>query len=369
MWSHQTIKRLVLDLASKVAGTPFYGSATLYHTVNADWKNDVGLDSIELMQLSAYVNSFFNLLEMKNPPYLLASRKVDEWVDQIYQAKQEVNDSITFLTSGTTGTEKAVRHRVSFLNREILFLASLFQNTTQVIPYVPSYTIYGFLLTIGLPEKSAVPVLYPSEIDWTQLPATSLIVANPFHWQLILKAYPSQLHCCGVSSAAPLYSHLYQAIIDRNVSLTELYGSTETSGVAFRRHWQEPFTLFPYLKFPANQGDGAIEDRDTFLNYSLMDNIDLVGENTFNISGRKDKRIKIAGKLADLDYIQSVIEKIPNVQKCTVIAKAAENEVIIQAHLCLQADNANRRTAVRKRIRSLLKPHETPKIIDFWSSE
>lgn len=359
----------MLDLASKVSGNPFYGSAALYHIVNADWKNDVGLDSIELMQLSAYVNSFFNLLEMKNPPYLLASRKVDEWVDQIYQAKQEVNDIITFFTSATTGTEKTVRHRVSFLNREILFLASLFQNTTQVISYVPSYTIYGFLLTIGLPEKSAVPVLYPSEIDWTQLPATSLIVANPFHWQLILKAYPSQLHCGGVSSAAPLYSNLFKDIIDRNVTLTELYGSTETAGVAFRRHWQEPFTLFPYLKFAANQDDGEIEDRDTCTNYPLMDDIEMLGDGTFTISGRKDKRVKVAGKLADLDYVQSVIEKIPNIHKCTVIAKSVENEVIIQAHLCLQIDNTNRRTVVKQQIRSLLNSHETPKIIDFWRNE
>ncbi|TKC63563.1 hypothetical protein FBD94_04170 [Pedobacter hiemivivus] len=367
IWETQHIKRILLDLALKVTDTPFYGVNTPYDTTGLDWKNDVGLDSIQLMHLSVAAGSFFSLFEMDQPPYLLSYSSVDEWVSEILSAKKEVNNSISFTSSGTTGNTKVVKHTMQFLDREINFLSTLFNDATQIIPYIPSYTIYGFLFTVGLQQKLKIPVLYPSEINLQNLPSKALIVATPFHWQVILVPSPSVLNCYGVSSGAPLFDSLFKDIINKNVILTELYGSTETAGVAFRKSFLQGFTLFPYWKFTTTPNNSEIEDQDTQLTYMLMDHIGINGANTLNILGRKDKKIKIAGKLADLDYIQNIIEQFPAVQNCNLSAKRIENKVTIHAYLGLHVDNKANREAVMKQIRSSLKPHEIPKRVTFGS--
>ena len=106
MWTRQNIQKIILDFSLKASNNPFNGVASLYKKDNADWKDDIGLDSIELMQLSAYVNSFFNLFEMKDPPYLLSSAKLDDWVELVFDAKQKSNEYLNFTTSGTSGQSK-----------------------------------------------------------------------------------------------------------------------------------------------------------------------------------------------------------------------------------------------------------------------
>ena len=73
------------------------------------------------MMLAAHVNSFFNIFETANPPYLLSSTKVEEWIDLIFEAKKLSNEYISFSSSGTSGQTKTTRHPVSYLQREIDF--------------------------------------------------------------------------------------------------------------------------------------------------------------------------------------------------------------------------------------------------------
>jgi hypothetical protein len=118
---------------------------------------------------------------------------------------------------------------VAFLQREIAFLARFFGYASYVVPYVLSYTIYGFLLTVGRTKGLQMPLWYPSEIDWTQLSSSVLIVATPFNRQLLIDSqHEMPIKCLGVSAAAPLYQGLYQSINAKEIKLTELYGATET---------------------------------------------------------------------------------------------------------------------------------------------
>lgn len=366
MWTRQNIQKIILDFSLKASNNPFNGVASLNKTDNADWKDDMGLDSIELMQLATYINLFFNLFEMKDPPYLLSSNKLDDWVELVFDAKQKSNEYLNFTTSGTSGQSKTIKHSINYLEREVSFLASLFSESTHIIPYVPSYTIYGFLFTICLPEKLGIPLRYPSETNWQEVSANSLIVATPFHWQLLLPVLPEKiLHCLGVSAASPLYDGLYQSITSKNITLTEIYGSTETSGVAYRKSWKDSFSLFPYWEFINGNYSIAIKDRDSHTIYSLMDDITQTGYNQFSIVGRKDKEIKIAGILVNLDYVNTMIRQLPNIQQCSVSAKAIDNDVILQASISLYRDGENERADIKQQIRETFPSHERPRIIHF----
>jgi long-chain acyl-CoA synthetase len=366
MWNRYYIKRIILDFSLKVTKQPFHGSIAVYQKEGADWKDDIGLDSIEIMQLAAHVNSFFALFEMNDPPYLLSFTKVDDWVEQVYDAKQKVDDCLSFYSSGTSGQAKVTRHRTNFLQREVEWLASHFKNITQIIPYVPSYTIYGFLFTVCLPHQLNIPLLYPSETDWQTISPNTLIVATPFHWQLLSESLPNKTpFCYGVSAAAPLYNGLFENLIQKNIKLTEIYGATETGGVGYRENPQQPFSLFPYWELIEENEGPILNDKEDRQLYQLMDNIRLINNRQFTLSGRKDKQVNIAGILVNPEEVRSVILQITGIQECRISAKAMDGEIVLQASIILDIDSEAERTRIKNQIRELLAAHERPGIVYF----
>jgi len=366
MLNHESIKRLLIDLALRATDKPFMGVANNYATKNLSWKDDIGLDSIEMLHFSSLTNAFFNLFELDQPPYLLQYPKVDEWVELIFEAHKNDIKSLNFFTSGTTGQVKTINHSKTFLAREIDFLASLFSDAKQIIPYVTSCNIYGFLLTIGLPERLKIPVVYPSQINITKLAPKSLIVATPFHWPLLLQNTPSNfMETLAVSSSSKLFDGLYQEVESKGIKLTELYGSTETTGIAYRKTAQDAFTLFPYWDFQQDENMLMAKDKESQKLIPLMDDIVQLSSNTFNLLARKDKKINVAGNLTDLEFIKKLIKEIPNVTDCELSAKAVNNELMIQAQIALNNNDEAARIEIKKLLKLALKPHEMPRSVMF----
>lgn len=367
MWSDAAIRRILLDLSLNASRRPFQGIGSLYGSDKIDWKSDIGLDSLELMELAALANSFFHLFDLDSSPYLLASTRVADWVGGVSEARRRLDERVSFHTSGTTGQTRLITHPVAYLRREIDFLAELFADCTHVIPYVSSCSIYGFLTTVGVPHVLNIPVLYPSEVNWTALPPRSLVVATPRHWQWLLGSLPGRsLSGYGVSSTSPLHEGLFEQIADRGFALTELYGSTETGGVAFRQQARAPFTLFPYWQFVEIHPAVRLADKENQQPCVLMDSITRHGGDTFYLNGRKDKKVNVAGVLTDLGHIQETIGSIPEVHTCAISAKAFYQGVEIQAHLTVTEDSEENRLVLENKIRSLLKAHEVPRAF-FYS--
>lgn len=366
MLSHESIKRLLIDLSFRATDNPFIGVGENYHAKNLSWKDDIGLDSIEMMHFSSLTNVFFNLFELEQPPYLLQYPKVDEWVELIFEAHKDNINSLNFFTSGTTGQAKTINHLKTFLTREIDFLASLFSDAQQIICYVPSCTIYGFLLTVGVPERLKIPVVYPSEINITKLVPFSLIVATPFHWQFLLQNISSNSKfTLAVSSSAKLFDSLYQQVESRGIKLTELYGSTETTGVGYKKSSKDSFTLFPYWDFHQENNSLILKDKESGDLMPLMDNLAQLTTNTFKLLARKDKKINIAGNLTDLNYITKAIKAISNVKNCVLSAKSMNNELMIQAYITLKIKNKANETTAKRQMKLVLKPHEMPRSVVF----
>lgn len=357
------IKRLLLDLALKVSEQPFLGNRDNYIAENLSWKNDIALDSLEMLNFAAITNSFFNLLELDRPPYLLQHDKVDDWVELILKAHQTDIKSLNFFSSGTSGNVKTVNHTKFNLTREVDFLATLFCSASQIVSYVPSCNIYGFMFTVALPEKLNIPVLYPSEINLRQIPESTLIVATPFHWPLLLQNKVSP--CFAVSAGSQLFDTLYENLRDNGLSLTEIYGSTENGGIAFRSKPKDPFNLFPYWELSLLNDQVMLKDKGSEALTPLMDHVEIVNPNTFKLLSRKDQKVNIAGQLTDLNHINEVISKLPNVKECLLSAKSASNQTMIQADLRLVVHNEASIMEIKKLIKKSLKPHEIPRSIIF----
>lgn len=362
-WSSYHIQRLILDLVLKVTKEPFVGNTSRYQLTDADFKDDLGLDSMEIMELAAHVNAFFNIFENPQPAYLLSSTRLQDWVQMVEESLQQSTTRLSFQTSGTTGSAKIIQHELIFLERELATLQLLFPNIKEIITFVPSYTIYGFLFTIGLPQRLSIPVVFPSAVDWTKVSSSSLVVGTPFHWRLLSQSFTAaSQRFSGVSAAATLDPELYAQVL-KTVNLTEIYGSTETGGVGWRTNGKEAFTLFPFWDLHKQLDDFILVDQDYQRQYELMDEISLTAKNHFTVHSRKDKKVNIAGILVDLSDVCSRIEQLPNIATCKLDAKNQEGEIRLQAFIQLQSDGPAERTALNERIKQLLPAHERPSII------
>lgn len=360
MFSEQCIRNVLVDLAGFVAKQNF----TLHHKYyqpHLHFQDDLGMDSIQIMELAAHINSLFHIFETDKQNYLLEDGLVDNWVQKVLSARAEKNKHLTFRTSGTTGIPESVTHTIDFLMREVAVLSTFFTGAQQIVTYVPAYSIYGFLFTVLLPGYLNIPVVHASEVQWNQLAATSVLVATPFHWPLILPAIQTndEVTCYGVSATAPLTDTLSQMIAARGVDLIEVYGSTETSGVGYRKG-TAAFQLFPYLCFTQANGNLEVTDKDSNSALPLQDELTAHQDNYFTINKRKDHKVNIAGNLVDLAEVEAIICSIDNIRYCTIAAKMVTYNLQLSATLSLHKDSDALRAGAIAAIKQSLPAHQTP---------
>jgi 4-coumarate--CoA ligase (photoactive yellow protein activation family) len=363
-WTIEQARRVILDLASPITGIPYTGNHLDYRPGQC-LKNDLQLESVQVMDLAARVNACFHIMETSPENYLLSSSAVDDWALKCVHARSQQSDQITFFTSGTTDEARPVTHQQAFIDREINFLCEYFGDLSCIIPLVPAASIYGYLYTIALPQAAGAPVQLPSEVQWNQLSENALIVGTPFTWSHLMRSMPGlNLRAKGVCSTAPLPQTLYETLLSRGISLTEVYGATETAGVGLRKAPKDPFELFPYWTL---QGATYLMDSDTGQAFSLMDQISPVDDRHFTVLHRKDQKLKIGGKLLDLEQLRDKILQLEHVRHCKLSAKRQSDRILLAAEITLKQDSTEGRAAFRKAVRARLSPAERPAEIHFSS--
>ncbi len=369
MFTQQCIRNVLVDLAGFVTKQNFTKHHK-YYLPDLNWQDDLGLDSIQIMELAAHVNSLFHVFETNKRNYLLEDDVVDNWVQKVISARSEKNKQLTFRTSGTSGSHCSTIHDINFLMREIGVLATFFNNASQIITYVPAYSIYGFLFTVLLPGYLNIPVVHASEVQWSQLSTTAILVATPFQWPLILPAFkksePKAFY--GVSATAMLTPALNNMISDKGIDLLEVYGSTETSGVGYRKG-TDAFQLFPYLSFKQHNDRIILIDKDYNFQLPLQDELAIRENGYFSILKRKDNKVNIAGNLVDLSDVETTIQKIDNIKHCTISAKMVEHNTQLSIILSLKEDSDDLRALAIASIKQQLPSHQTPRFYYFETKE
>jgi 4-coumarate--CoA ligase (photoactive yellow protein activation family) len=363
-WTVEQARRVILDLARPITGLSYTGNSQDYRAGQC-LKNDLQLESVQVMDLAARVNAYFHIMETSPENYLLSSDAVDDWAQKCVKARSQQSGQITFFTSGTTDEARTVTHQQAFADREVNFLREHFGNLSCIIPLVPAASIYGYLYTIALPQAAGAPVCFPSEVQWNQLSENALIVGTPFTWSHLMRSMPGlNIRSKGVCSTAPLPNPLYASLISRGLSLTEVYGATETGGVGLRKAPNTAFELFPYWTF---QDAATLIDSDTGHAFSLMDKISTVDDRHFTILHRKDQKLKIAGKLLDLEQLRNKILQLDNIKQCRLSAKRQSDRLLLAAEVELTQDSTEGRAEFRRALRAQLLPAERPAEIHFCS--
>jgi len=224
----------------------------------AAWPDDLSLDtdglvldSLELVGCGTAVNQFFRLHETGLEDYLLAERRLDAWVRIIEAALAEGTSGLTFRTSGSSGAKRPCTHSHASLAAEVAHWAGVFADRRRIIQLVPPHHIYGTMFTVLLPQAMVVAVLdgraLPPGRLARALRADDLLVGFPAGWPSLLRSLESlPAGIRAVSSTAPLPATTSHALRQAGAAeVIEIYGSSETAGIAARGAPDQAFTLLP----------------------------------------------------------------------------------------------------------------------------
>lgn len=302
--SRRSIVRIVVDLLAEELATSRGQSAV---ALGAGGWNEatrldaagLDLDSLERLNASAALNEFFHLHEYGAEDYLLRLNLLGEWYDLVAQSLAATGTHLTFRTSGSTGTPKRCTHAIADLMVEVDAWAAMLAPIAQIISLVPAHHIYGTIFTALLPDRveaACVAARFAGAAAVAQAAPGTVVIGTPTLWGYVarsLPAFPPGL--TAICSTAPLSTQLARQLTGQRLDrLVEIYGSSETGGIAYRL---DPASAFALLGHWHHDGGGTLS-RATgggVAAVAMMDDAAWLDERRFVLAGRRDGAVQIGG--------------------------------------------------------------------------
>jgi len=262
---------------------------------------------------------------------------------------QLFSGKITFYTSGSTGQAKSIDKNCQQLYVEMLTLKSefstLFSAVNTIVSTVSHQHIYGLLFKVLLPLLLGKVVVnqsfeYPEHISHLlaelalskSLPSATgvLLVSSPAHLQRLaldnVLAAHSTAFSAIFSSGGLLSLAASEALFQQmNIAPTEVYGSTETGGIAWRRGQHsinEPWQVFPNIQVQVSTDRQRLEIFSPYVieqPYLTDDKVELLDSGQFLLKGRVDRTVKIEEKRVNLNQLERHLTVHPWVLEVRVI--------------------------------------------------
>jgi acyl-coenzyme A synthetase/AMP-(fatty) acid ligase len=238
--------------------------------------------------------------------------------------------ALVVFTSGSTGAAQAIPKKLSQMASEVETLDVLFGRAAgdaAVLATVSHQHIYGLLFKVLWPLSTgraihAMSIAYPEELAPAIAAGPCVLIASPAH----LKRLPEHLDWSGAarmlravfSSGGPLAP---ETALSAGGLLgetpIEVYGSSETGGVAWRqrsRCGDDSWLPFPTVDWRLGEEDGTLEVRSPHLEddnwLALADRAGRVesgGAQRFMLLGRSDRIVKIEEKRISLSAMEATL--------------------------------------------------------------
>ena len=290
---------------------------------------------------------------------------------------------LTLFTSGSSGTPKAINKTLEHLDIERAQLDKNWGDLlkgNRVHSTVSHQHIYGLLFRILWPLCSGVPFArhnleYPEQI-LSHANKQSVLISSPALLKR-LKHETQSAQLAGVfSSGGPLPTEsAHQALNLLGHLPIEVFGSTETGGIAFRQQEsaQTPWQLFDCIEASLNS-ENCIKLLSPYIDknnwYQTADECEMVSSNQFILKGRTDRVIKIEEKRVSLVEVEKRLEQLPWISECVVIP-FEEPERLILASVLVLSDQGQAKLAtmskgkfwlmLRSELRKWLEPIAIPR--------
>ena len=259
---------------------------------------------------------------------------------------------ILMYTSGSTGKPKSVHQRMTEFEKDNAFIIEKWGDEfrkRRLVTTVSQHHIYGFLFGIALPFALGVPfrrkrIEFPEEFE-SLCDAEYMIIATP---AFLKRTVDGKDGCDEKNAKLPLKNCfiftsggvLTPEVAKRTDEVfgfwpVEVYGSTETSGIAYRQSknglaWT-PFDnakvwkgedgclviISPYIKDPAG--------------FATADLVDINDDGTFFLRGRIDSIVKIEEKRISMTEVENRILQTGLVADVKVIAMEDRRQYLAAA--------------------------------------
>jgi len=256
-------------------------------------------------------------------PSLLKEVQKTDRLEEKAPAINADETSIILYTSGSTGKPKAIQQRLTEMEADNRFAISQWGDEylkRKACSTVSHHHIYSLLWAMLLPFTLGVPfrrrrIEFPYEMEKLSDTEYIIITAPAF-----LKRAAEMESSSGFflkspwifSAGAVLAPEAAQKISEVfGFWPVEVYGSTETSGIAWRQSANGPeWTVFDNAQISQNR-DGCLIIRSPYIKdpagYETADMVDILEDGRFLLKGRLDSMVKIEGKRISLTEIEDRI--------------------------------------------------------------
>ena len=301
-----------------------------------------------LLRLAADVVAF--LLDDGDGPRSLAGRPC--WsplggsgphAELVAQGREAV--WVELFTSGTTGEEKPIAKSVRHLEDEVQMLGSHFASAlagdARMLSTASPQHLYGLLFRVLWPLAAGRPflrtaLLHPEElVPYMDEPGSFALASTPVALRGLAErgGLAGASRCRAVfSSGGPLEAEVARRVADiLGASPIEVYGSTETGGVATRQQWQgdESWRPLPGVE-TVIADDGRLVVTSAFVSsgepassgatrIATGDRAEADGRGGFRLRGRTDRTVKIAEKRLSLPDMESRLREHPAVAEAALV--------------------------------------------------
>ncbi|MBW3164028.1 AMP-binding protein [Ferrimonas balearica] len=260
----------------------------------------------------------------------------DQWQPQptiVARPQWQEGGRVRLFTSGSSGQAKAVDKALFQLESELAVLDALFGERvgdSVMVASVSHQHIYGLLFRLLWPFASGRPFLaetlpYPESVEQAieRFGAVALVASPALLERLQPRA--DQAPVLTFSSGGPLPRHAAQRLSECwGAGAVEVYGSTETGGIAWRQAVPElrdpPWRPMPGIAL--RQQEGKLSLRSPYLPdaqwYDTEDLIEFVGDG-FVLLGRADRIVKLAEKRVSLPHMEAHLLSHEWVQQAALV--------------------------------------------------
>jgi acyl-coenzyme A synthetase/AMP-(fatty) acid ligase/3-hydroxymyristoyl/3-hydroxydecanoyl-(acyl carrier protein) dehydratase len=231
--------------------------------------------------------------------------------------------SIIMYTSGSTGRPKAVQQRLTEFEADNRFIISKWGDEflkRKLCSTVSQHHIYGFLFSILLPFTLGVPlrrrrIEFPEEIEKLSDTGYMIITVPAFLKRSVEMESSSVLNLKSpwifTSGGALKFETAKKTSEVFGFWPVEVYGSTETSGIAWRQSVNgQEWTVFDNAKISQNH-DGCLVIRSPYIKdpagFETADMVEILDDRRFLLNGRIDSVVKIEEKRVSFPEIENRI--------------------------------------------------------------
>jgi acyl-coenzyme A synthetase/AMP-(fatty) acid ligase len=245
---------------------------------------------------------------------------------------------LVIYTSGSTGEPQAVPKFLSQLASEVATLEQLFGERigdADIVATVSHQHIYGLLFKVLWPLTKgraihAQQISYLEQFQPQRGDKPVILVSSPAHLRR-LPAVFTQNQAASIraifSSGGPLQAEVALAAGHLLGSIPiEVYGSSETGGVAWRQRIagaDDSWQVMPAITWRVAANDELLEIRSPHLPdagwHALADQIQLVDQQRFCLKGRVDRIVKVEEKRISLDALERQLKTMMQVADARVL--------------------------------------------------